>query len=665
MHETVSGNGVAFGDEAHVVISTGAISTGAQGYQGSLWFGSSDHPAGGSTAGAGNQFVWRNAGIASTSGTADTGAASATGNLEFYTNSASGTASKRLTIEAGGNAVFTGTVTGTTLTGTSLDINGAADISGALTVGGDVKIQKNSPILDIGTSNTSTGNARLNFFSKNTNGNAFALEYNKNGGGAGEDQLEFIDGSGNANFKFVNGGAAIFAGAVTWSGGGSANANTAYGWGDHGLSAQDKTDIGNLSGTNTGDQTTVSGSSGSCTGLAATATALATARNIGGVSFNGTAAIDLPGVNAAGNQNTTGTAAGLSATLAIASGGTAATNSNGWLNSRITTSADGSLNYDAASAVAVNHDSLAGFVAAEHVDWAGSGAGTIHASNYIENVVGNLGVTANGTSLTVTTTNGTSIALPAATTSAWGVMTDEMFDAIAANTVKGDLVVDADEGTKGLIEIASVEEATAGNDEGKAVTAAGLAAHVESRKVHELTAPTAALSMNSQKVTGVADPTAAQDAATKAYTDAKTWNWNDITAGTAPTFNQNTTGSARTLSVARAIYGNNFDGSTAVTGTIATAYIADDAITEDKLANTLLAEIDANTTKNTSPSVYGEYLKLIPSDFATNGDGGNTKFGSAFDKTAGASTYGIRVADSNAELFTFVSIPEGYESNSC
>ena len=33
-----------------------------------------------------------------------------------------------------------------------------------------------------------------------------------------------------------------------------------------------------------------------------------TARNIGGVSFNGTADINLPGVNAAGNQNTSGTA---------------------------------------------------------------------------------------------------------------------------------------------------------------------------------------------------------------------------------------------------------------------------------------------------------------------------------------------------------------------
>lgn len=42
---------------------------------------------------------------------------------------------------------------------------------------------------------------------------------------------------------------------------------------------------------------------------AATATLLQTARSIGGVSFNGSSSINLPGVNQAGNQNTTGTAA--------------------------------------------------------------------------------------------------------------------------------------------------------------------------------------------------------------------------------------------------------------------------------------------------------------------------------------------------------------------
>ncbi len=53
------------------------------------------------------------------------------------------------------------------------------------------------------------------------------------------------------------------------------------------------------------------------TGNAATATALETARNIGGVSFDGTANINLPGVNTAGNQNTSGTAA-IATTVTVA-----------------------------------------------------------------------------------------------------------------------------------------------------------------------------------------------------------------------------------------------------------------------------------------------------------------------------------------------------------
>jgi hypothetical protein len=44
-------------------------------------------------------------------------------------------------------------------------------------------------------------------------------------------------------------------------------------------------------------------------GNATTATTLATARTIGGVSFNGSANINLPGVNTAGNQSTSGNAA--------------------------------------------------------------------------------------------------------------------------------------------------------------------------------------------------------------------------------------------------------------------------------------------------------------------------------------------------------------------
>ena len=52
---------------------------------------------------------------------------------------------------------------------------------------------------------------------------------------------------------------------------------------------------------------------GNLTGNADTATKLLNARNIGGVSFDGTADINLPGVNTAGNQSTSGNAASSSA----------------------------------------------------------------------------------------------------------------------------------------------------------------------------------------------------------------------------------------------------------------------------------------------------------------------------------------------------------------
>lgn len=56
-------------------------------------------------------------------------------------------------------------------------------------------------------------------------------------------------------------------------------------------------------------QTFNGGITGALTGNADTATKLKTARTIGGVAFDGSANINLPGVNTTGNQNTTGNAA--------------------------------------------------------------------------------------------------------------------------------------------------------------------------------------------------------------------------------------------------------------------------------------------------------------------------------------------------------------------
>ena len=74
--------------------------------------------------------------------------------------------------------------------------------------------------------------------------------------------------------------------------------------------------VGTLEGAVTGNVT------GDVTGNADTATTLATARTIGGVSFDGSANINLPGVNTSGNQDTSGTAAIATSVTATANNST-------------------------------------------------------------------------------------------------------------------------------------------------------------------------------------------------------------------------------------------------------------------------------------------------------------------------------------------------------
>ncbi len=89
------------------------------------------------------------------------------------------------------------------------DVSGAGDLSIR-----NVKLnQGNSPTITLGVVNSSTGNSKIQFYSKNSgNANGYAVQYNKD---TNIDRLEFIDGSGTANIKFINGGAAEFAGSVT------------------------------------------------------------------------------------------------------------------------------------------------------------------------------------------------------------------------------------------------------------------------------------------------------------------------------------------------------------------------------------------------------------------------------------------------------------------
>ena len=110
--------------------------------------------------------------------------------------------------------------------------------------------------------------------------------------------------------------------------------------------------------------------SGDVTGNADTATALETARNIGGVSFDGTASINLAGVNTAGNQDTTGNAA---TATAWATGRTIS------LTGDVTgtvTGVDGSGNASIATTIAANSVALG-------TDSTGDYVSTVTSGNYL------------------------------------------------------------------------------------------------------------------------------------------------------------------------------------------------------------------------------------------------------------------------------------------
>ena len=124
------------------------------------------------------------------------------------------------------------------------------------------------------------------------------------------DTLNFV-GAGNS--ILLNGGTID----VSISGGSGGSAGAGGTWSTYdgitGITTTKKVKIQNNLEV-TGVTTSTGGFVGALTGNASSATVLASSRNIGGVAFNGSGDINLPGVNASGTQNTSGTAAGLSGT---------------------------------------------------------------------------------------------------------------------------------------------------------------------------------------------------------------------------------------------------------------------------------------------------------------------------------------------------------------
>ena len=161
------------------------------------------------------------------------------------------------------------------------------------------------------------------------------------GPGSGETKLEFLDDVDRDSAKVNNKYLRYDSTSGKWKG---ADASGGSGGSTAGIDTTGTSVFKNvsISGVTTVTGGVIGDLTGDVTGNADTATALETARTIGGVSFDGSANINLPGVNQSGNQNTSGTAAGLSGTPNITVGSVTA--STGSFSGNVTVG--GTLTYE-------------------------------------------------------------------------------------------------------------------------------------------------------------------------------------------------------------------------------------------------------------------------------------------------------------------------------
>jgi hypothetical protein len=168
---------------------------------------------------------------------------------------------------------------------------------------------------------------------------------------------------------------------------------------------------------------TVGTVAGALSGNATTATTLQTARNIGGVSFNGSADINLPGVNTAGNQNTSGNAT--TATTLQTARTINGTSFNGSANITITANTPNSVTFNNGGAGAASGTTFNGgsaITVSYNTVGAPSTTGTNASGTWGINISGNATTATSATSATsattaTTATNANNVAIAADTSS--------------------------------------------------------------------------------------------------------------------------------------------------------------------------------------------------------------------------------------------------------
>mgnify|MGYP001585139422 FL=1 len=116
----------------------------------------------------------------------------------------------------------------------------------------------------------------------------------------------------------------------------------------------------------------------------------------------------------------------------------------------------------------------------------------------------------------------------------------------------------------------------------------------------------------------------------------------------------------------------DINGSADISGDITSASWRGDAIattyTAAKVTSIVQGEgtlVDTSTgdvtVAATVPNIYGNIIKLLPSDFVTNDDAGVGKLGIGYVDHDGSS-YGMKPTNAATELYTFVYIPRGMKA---
>lgn len=213
--------------------------------------------------------------------------------------------------DTNGNITLDPNGTGKVQINSNATITGDLHVEGTTTTVDSTTVQIADPQFELASTNNNDGSNGVT-----TDAVDFGTYGNYNSDPSGTNATAysgwFRDASDSGKFKFYTGLTSEPTTTVN-------TAHASYGAATLVASAFEGTHTGNTTGDLTGDVKSANGtkilengsdgSDATFTGVASKATILETARTIGGVSFNGSANINLAGVNTTGNQDTSGNAA--------------------------------------------------------------------------------------------------------------------------------------------------------------------------------------------------------------------------------------------------------------------------------------------------------------------------------------------------------------------